>query len=485
MVIVMIINLYSVRVVFRALGANDYGLYQVVAGVVISLQQFSTVISTSTLRFYSYSIGEKAISKLSEIFSASINIYLVVCLAIFCIGETIGLWFLNTYIEIPSNRLAAANWIYQFALVALTVTIIHSPFSAILISYENMGYFAIVTLGESILKLICIILISYSPFDRLILYGLSLMIVPFISFFAYVLKTHKDYPQIKYIKTTSRQIYHEMLSFAGWHLFSSAAGVGMNQANTILTNMFFPLVVNAARGIALQIMGAFASFCSSFITAIRPPLIKAYAEKKYIYLNQLFKYSNKFIYYMTLVIALPILFEIEPILKFWIGEYTADTIIFARLIIIYVMILNLNNPISIIIQATGKIRQYYIPVECFTLLCPILTYLLFKYGYPAQSTFYAMIFTIIFAHIVRIICLKRYYAQFDVNDYIFNFILPAVILTTVMIGLLMILYANLHVSFIISIIISIVISLPLVFYIGFNKAERTHLCLLLKRYILP
>lgn len=483
MIIVMIINLYTVRVVFRALGAEDYGLYQVVAGMVISMQQFSTVISTSTLRFYSYSIGEKNISKLSHIFSTSINIYIGVCLVFLLLGETLGIWFLNTHLEIPTDRMTAANWVYQFALISLLITIIHSPFSAILIAYEDMGYFAVITLAESLLKLICIILISYSSYDRLVLYGFSLMLIPILSFCGYFFKTKKSYPHIKYIKVKDKFLYREMLSFAGWHLFSAAAGVGMIQVNTILTNMFFPLVVNAARGIALQIMGAFSSFTSSFITAIRPPLIKAYAEKKYDYLNNLFNYSNKFIYYMTLVIALPISFEMEPILKLWLGSCSWDSILFSRLIIIYVLIATLNNPISIIIQATGKIRQYYIPVECFTLLCPILTYVLFALGYPAQYTFYAMIFTIFMAHIVRIICLKRFFPSFNFKEYIKGFIIPALILTTLLLAGLIFVYKTFNLLPIEFSLLSIAISIPIIFFVGFNSSERIQLGKLIKGII--
>ena len=374
----MIINLYMVRLVLRALGSDDYGIYQVVAGVVISFQSFSAVISTSTLRFYSFSIGQKSIAQLADIFSASINIYFVVCIICLILGETFGVWFVNSKLNIPADRIYAANWIFQFALFALIITIFHSPYSCIIIAYENMGYFAIISLGESFLKLIAIIIISNSYGDRLILYGLSLLIVPVVTLIAYIWKSKVQFPEIKFRKVERKSWYSEMLSFSGWHLFSAGASVGINQANTILINLFFSLAVNAARGIALQVQGAFTSFTSGFITAVRPPIIKAYAEGNYQYLNLIFAYANKFIYYMSIIIAIPLYIKIETILYLWLGENDQEMVLFSKLIIIYSVILSLNNPISIIIQATGKIRQYFVPVECVTILCPFIPYFLFK-----------------------------------------------------------------------------------------------------------
>lgn len=484
MVIVMIINLYMVRIVLRALGSDDYAIYQVVAGLVISFQSFSSVISTSTLRFFSYSIGEKSLAKLSEIFSASIKIYLVISIILILLGETLGIWFINSRLNIPIDRIIAANWIYQFALFALVFTLLQSPYSCIVIAHEEMGYFALVSLVETILKLIAIIIISYSSYDRLILYGLSLMIIPIISLGAYYYRVKRGYVHIKYIKVPNRDLYRDMLSFSGWHLFSAGASVGINQVNTILINLFFPLLVNTARGISLQVMSAFNSFCSSFITAIRPPLIKAYAEENYIYLNNLFNYANKFIYYMSLLIAIPLFFDMEPILKMWLGEYNKDMVLFSRLIIIYSLILVLNNPISIIIQATGKIKQYFLPVECATITCPVITYILFKNGFAPQSTYYTMIGTIMVAHLIRIYCLKKIYPQFDLKDYVICFILPALLITMLLVSTSYLLYRYLFMHHFIFIIMSIIVSALIILLCGLNREERINVFNIFKHLIM-
>lgn len=474
MMIVMVINLYTVRVVLNALGSDDYAIFQVVAGIVISFQSFSSVIGTATLRFYSYSIGEKDLDKLSEIFSTSVNIYCVTALFLLIVGESLGVWFVNTHLNIPEDRMVAANCIYQFALFALIITITNSPFSSMTIAHEDMGFFAIVSLSESFLKLMAIVAISFSHRDRLILYGLSLMIIPILSFCAYFFKSKKQYHYVKYGKVSNKKIYSEILSFSGWHLFSVGASVGVNQVNTILVNMFFPLVVNTARGIALNVMSAFNSLCSSFMTAVKPPLIKAYAEKNYNYLNKLFNFANKFVFYLAMLIAIPMFFEMKNILKIWLGEVSPEMILFSRLIIIYSLILIMNNPISIVIQATGKIKQYFLPVELVTLTCPILTYFLFKAGYPAQATFYAMIATIAIAHIVRIICLKRCYKEFKVKEYFIKFILPAFLITLLCSGVLYLIKVYVIQNLFFFALFSIIFIGFTIFLLGLNKEEKDY-----------
>lgn len=475
MMIVMIINLYTVRIVLRALGSDDYAIFQVVAGIVISFQSFSSVIGTATLRFYSYSLGERALEKLSEIFSTSVNIYCIIGLIILLLGESLGVWFVNYHLKIPIDRQVAANWIYQFALFSLILTIMISPFSSMTIAHEDMGFFAVVSLSESFLKLLAIIAISFSHNDRLILYGLSLMIIPVISFCAYFFKTRSKYQYVHYCKVRDKRKYRDILSFSGWHLFSVGASVGINQVNTILINLFFPLVVNTARGVALNVMGAFNSLCSSFMTAVKPPLIKAYAEKNYDYLNRIFNFANKFVYYLAMLVAVPMFFEMHAILKLWLGETTSEMVLFSRLILIYSLILVINNPISIVIQATGKIRQYFIPVESVTLTCPIITYFLFKAGCPPQATFYAMIGTIAVAHIIRVICLKKCYVQFEVRNYIFRFIGPACIITLLDYCFLRFVKYFIVDNPIVFIVISILFIGTTIIIFGLNKEEKLYI----------
>ena len=253
MMVVMLINLYTVRLVLNALGVEDYGVYNVIAGVIIMLQSVSSVLSTATQRFYSYSIGENRPEYLKNIFSASINIYVLFSFLVIVLGETIGLWFVNTQLVIPTERMIAANYVYQFSIFSFVCTIIQVPYSAVTIAHEDMGIFAVISTLEAVLKLMFAWLLFIIPFDKLIFYGAFLFLIPVLSLILYMVIGHGKYAECHYQKKIERSLYKKMLSFSGWTLFSSLAGTGINQVNTILVNIFFGPVVNAARAIALQI----------------------------------------------------------------------------------------------------------------------------------------------------------------------------------------------------------------------------------------
>lgn len=431
MAVVMLINLYTVRVVLNALGAEDYGIFNVIAGVVTMLSSVTSVLSTATQRYYSYSLGERTIDKLKYIFSASQIIYIVLSLLVIVVGETLGLWFINTYLTIPPDRVIAANWIYQFSLLSFIFSIVQCPYSAAVIAHEDMGYFAAINFSECLLKLLIAVLISKISFDGLIYFGFAMMFVPLFSLIAYLFLGKKYYEECHFVKVKDKKLYKELLSFSGWNLFASLAGVAMNQVINILINIFFGPIANAARAVSMQIQGAMNSFSSCFIMALRPPMTKSYAENDYTYLNKLFAVSNKLIYYCMLVIVIPMYIAMDQIIALWLKTDDYTTTLFARLMVVYITIMVMNNPISIVMQACGKVKEYFVPVETMTILCPFVCYLLFKFGCPAEYSFYSMIFAAIASHIIRIICFKKYYKCADVRAYILGFIVPAVFISMI------------------------------------------------------
>ncbi len=429
MLVVMGINLYSVRLLLNALGIEDYGIYDVIAGVITVLSSVSSVLQTATMRFYSYSLGQNNKQRLQNIFSTSIYIYILLSFIVLILGETVGLWFVNTQLVIPDERMNAANWIYQFSIFSFISVIMQVPFSSAVIAHEDMGIFAKVSIAESLLKLIAILLILIIPFDKLIIYGAFLFLITTLVLITYIRIGNTKYAECRYKKPTEKKLFKELLSFSGWSLFGSIAGVGMSQINTILVNIFFGPVINASRAIARQINMALSSFTASFLMAIKPQMIKSYAEGSYSYLNKIFNISNKLIYYILLMVCIPLMFEMDDILLFWLKTAAPESVLFSRLILVYAIIMALNNPISIIIQATGHIKEYHVPVETFTLLCVPATYLLFKLGYPAYTTYIAMIIAAIASHIVRLIVLKKYYNPFSFTEYIQSFLLRAFVIT--------------------------------------------------------
>lgn len=426
---VMLINLYAVRIILNALGNEDYGIYNVVAGVITMLSFMSGVLSSATQRFYSFSIGNKQEDSLKCIFSTSLNIYILLSVIVLIVGETLGLWFINSQLVIPEDRMIAVNWLYQFSIFSFITTILVVPYSAAVVAHEQMGIYAIVSTVECILKLGAALILFIIPLDRLIIYGGALFLVHLLYLIAYAVICRKRYAECHYQKTQNKRLYKELLSFSGWSLFGSLARVGNQQGNTILVNIFFGPLVNASRAVALQIGGAIDVFCNSFIMAVRPAMIKSYAENDYSYLFKLFDFSNKFIYYCLLMICLPLYIEMETVLGLWLKNPTEDMVVFSKLTLVYSLILSLHYPITIIMQATGNVKRYFVPVELFTLLSLPLTYLFYALGYPAVTTFIIMVCVFALAHIVRLIVLKRAISLFSMKSYFVRFMAPAILIT--------------------------------------------------------
>ena len=476
MAVVMVINLYLVRLVLHLLGTEDYGIYNVVAGVITMLSSVTIVLSTSVQRFYSYSIGEQDHKKINQIFSSSLNIFIVLALLIILIGETVGLWFINNHLNIPSERLFAAKWVYQFSVFTFVLSMLKTPFSALTIAYEDMTIYSVITICEVLLKVGLVLLAGLINTDKLILYGALLLLISIIDCLTYVIIAKKRYTCCSYSKIEDSSLYKDILSFSGWTLCGTIAGVGMNQFNTILTNIFFGPIVNAARAIALQVSSVMSTFTNSLVLAIRPPMIKSYAESDFSFVCSVFNISNKIIIYLLLMVSIPLIIEMDYVLNLWLGIEDSQTITFSRLMIVYSVVLALHNPITIIIQATGQVKWYNILVESLTLLCVPLTYLLFKLDFPAVSTYFVMILLIVLAHFVRLACLKRSFSVFSIKDYILKFIIPASIVFCVTFAVGYYIHSLLNAGFLRLIcvtLISVIAIVVLAYCLALNKKEKT------------
>jgi len=431
MLVVMLINIFSVRFVLKGLGVVDYGVFNVVAGLVTMFSSLSSIISSATLRFHSYVIGEGKEERVSDVFTASLNIYAILAISILIIGEAIGIWFINTQADIPADRMTAANWVFQFTMITFVFGLLTAPFTSLIFAYERMSVFSVISVSECVLKFLLAYTLIFLAGDHLVFYGIGLLVIQSFVFLAYFFSSKRGGGKYYYQKHVEKSLYKQMLSFSGWTLFSSGASIGISQLVTMITNVFFGPVVNAARAIAFQVNTAMNSFTGNIIVAIRPPMIKQYAEGDYVKVNRYFNFSNKAVFYSLLFVLLPIFFEMETVLHLWLGIDDAQTILFCRLILIYALILSLNNPISIIVQATGNIRAYSTYVEIPTLLCFPATWILYALGCPAESAFYVMIGAILSSHIIRLVCLKHLFPVFSYRDYAFKFVLPAGIITLI------------------------------------------------------
>lgn len=471
----MLINIFSVRYVLKGLGIVDYGVFNVVAGLVTMFSSLSSILSSATLRFHSYAIGGGKEGKVSDIFSASFNVFALLAITIFVVGEVMGIWFINTQADIPYERMIAANWVFHFTMMTFVLGLLTSPFSSLIFAYERMSVFSIISISECLLKFLLAYSLVYISSDHLILYGLGLLLIQTALLSAYYLSCKLGGCKFHYKKYVEKPLYKKMLSFSGWTLFSSSAGVGISQLVTMITNVYFGPIVNAARAIAFQINNAMGSFTSNIVLAIKPPMIKTFADGQLDKVNTYFDISNKAIFYSLIVFLLPIFIEIEIVLRLWLDVKDEQTFLFCRLILVYALIVALSNPIAIIIQATGNIRNYSIFVEIPTLLCFPATWILFEIGCPAQSAFYTLILAIVLSHVIRLVCLKQQFPVFSYKRYIVRFVMPASFILVLTSFLLFIVRMTLDSSIWRLLLSFIVCCTSVVFFcylFGLNKSER-------------
>lgn len=413
------VNLYAVRLLLRGLGACDYGIYNAVAGVVTLSSCLIPVFSQAIQRFYSYLSGSgSGDDKLRMVFSASVNIIVCLCVLLFFAFETVGLWVLNTYMTIPSDRVLAANTVFHFAVFSFFFTLLQIPYAAAVYAHEQMGVYAMVSCIDSVLKLLAAFLIGLTAIDNLAFYSLCLAVIAFIDFVIYWVYCRREYAECRYVIVRKAAEYKGLLSFTGWSMLGSMAGVGLMQGSAILLNMFFGPLTNAAFAIATTIYNAFLSLGNSIILAFRAPMIKAYAACDGQSLDTMFGMSNKCIFYLLSTVAIPVFVCMRQILTLWIGNPTLETVTFSRLILVYTVVIAMSAPITTIIQATGAVKYYYICCDSMTLMHLPIAYVMLKFGLPSEFVLVSMLGVIIAAHVIRMVLLNRCYAHFSVRGYL-------------------------------------------------------------------
>lgn len=477
MILVTLINLYTVRVVLDVLGVEDYGIYNVVAGVVSSLSFLTSVMSSATQRFYSFSIGESRTDKLREVFNVSMICYMCLALLIVLIGETLGLWFVKTQLTIPSDRMYAAIMAYQFSIVSFVFTALQVPFSSLTIAKEDMNIWSIISIVETLLKMLFAFLLPYIAIDHLISYGASLSIIWLLALFAYVFICRRKYSDICVLnfKLYNYKLLKEMASFSGWTMYGTLAVVGLNQGITILINLFFGPIINAARAVGMQINSAIGQFCQSFTTAIKPPIVKCYASNIIEKIVVLFYFSNKVLYYSTLIFCLPLFMEMEFILNLWLKEVSDYMIIFSKYSVIFAIIASLHTPVTIIIEATGNIRRYRVLVESFTLLSMPLTWIVYKMGFQPESTYIVVILIFSIAQIIRVRILSQNIPGITTLQYFSKFVIGAIPITIIAYVALNLIQGILPYGFIrlaIMLFTSVFVILLLTYLLGLDKHEK-------------
>lgn len=357
MLFTVIVSLYTSRVVLQVLGAFDYGLYNVIGGILTMFGMFSAALTVGTQRFQTYDIGEGDKEKLKRTFSMSVTLHVCLSAIILILSETIGLWFLYEVMNIPQGRINAAFWVYQFTILGFIVSLIQVPFQSALIAHERMNMYAYMSIYDVSMKLLLVILLQYISFDKLILYAVMIFAVNTTSVLIYNYYSQRHFEECRFHFAWDRKLAKEMASYSGWNVIGGAIGVSQNQAINILLNIFCGTVVNAARGISMQVNSFVTMFVNNFQTAVNPQIVKQYAAKEYESLYRLVVNNCRIAAYLYMLVAIPLFWEIDFVLQLWLGQYPEYTAIFVRIILLQSLASPLNSPIGMLIHASGKMRK--------------------------------------------------------------------------------------------------------------------------------
>ncbi len=427
---VLFISLYTSRIVLDVLGVVDFGIYNVVAGVVGMMAFFNGMMGAATSRFFTFGLGKSNLIYLNKIVGTTFLIYVFFIILVFILAETIGIWFLENKLIIPDDRMSAARIIYQFAIGTFLCSLLSVPFISMITAHESMKVYAYVGILEVVMRLGIVFAISYISFDKLAAYGGLMMLSSLIILVIYFIYCKKNYEECKLHFYFEKNLFKEILSFSGWSLFGASVGVARGAITNILLNMFFGPVVNAARAVANQISNGVSSFSNSFFTAVRPQIIKNYASDNLNRMTFLMEQSAKGAFFLMLLFALPIILETPYILKLWLKNPPDGAIIFSQLVLIELLIDSINLPIITAANATGKIKLYQSVVGGILLLCAPISYVVLKMGAPAYSVMLVMIGTIIMATIARLYLTTRI---LDFKPFKFlKEVLPSVIFVTIL-----------------------------------------------------
>ena len=418
----MAVSLYTSRIILNTIGIEDFGIYNVVGGFVAAFAFLNGAMASATQRFLTFEIGRKDKIQLQRVFSMSVSIHFLIALIIFILAETVGLWFLNTQLTIPKERMSASHWVYHFSILTLMVNMVSVPYNAMIIAHERMNVFAWVSIVEVTLKLIIVFILQWFGFDKLKFYAVLIFSIALLIRFIYGFYCNRQFKESKFRYYWNKSLFKTLVSYAGWNLWGDAASVIMGHGVNILLNIFFGPVVNAARGIAFQVRGALYHFVSNFQMAMNPQIIKSYAANDLKYMHQLVFQGAKYSFFLLLALSLPILLETEIILKIWLKTVPEYTVIFTRLVLINVLVDSISGTLRTAAQATGKIKLYQSMVGGLLIFNLPVSYLFLKFGYSPEITLYVSISISIIAMFARLKIISPLVGLY-ISDYIKEVIL--------------------------------------------------------------
>lgn len=480
----MAIGLYTSRIVLKTLGVADFGLYNVIGGIVVLFSFLNNAMSSATQRFLNFELGRNDHVQLKKVFSASLNIHFFLAVIIVFLAETIGLWFVSRDLNIPAGRLYAANWVYQITIFTFAVNILRVPYNALIIAHERMSFYAYISIVEGTLKLLLVFLLNYIIFDKLILFSILIMGVNILVLFVYIFHCTHKYILSRYTRIWDLSLYKQLLSFSGWSVFGGVANVAKIQGVNVLINIFCGVGVNAAVAVSNQVTNALSSFVSNFQVAFNPQIIKSYAANEKEYLFDLICKTSKYSFFLLYILSLPVFLNANMILDIWLTTVPEYTVEFCRLTIVYMLVESISGPLWMSVQATGEIKKYQIIISSFLLLNIPISYFLLKFDFPPYSVILGSVIIGVAALMVRIFLLHRL-IQLPVIFFLKRVICKIIFVSTI--SYFVLFFASNFIvknilGTIVSIVLSVVVTAATIYFIGMDRNEKNTINRYIKKH---
>ena len=485
MLLLMVVSLYTSRIILEALGISDYGIYNVVGGIVIVLAFLNNTLSTAAARFITVILGRGDKEEQKRIFANILAVCFCLSAIIVVLAETVGLYILYHYLRIPAERFYAASWVYHISVATVIINILSIPYNATIIAHERIKAFAYISIFDAISKLVvAFVLLHLQNIDKLIVYAILLFLINLVNRAIYGQYCLRHFVETKFTWSYDKQTLKDIFHFILWSSYGSFVSVGFTQGINILLNMFFGPVVNAARGVSVQVQNAVVQFITNFQTALNPQLIKCVSTMQYIEAKKLFVACSKYSFFLLCILGVPIIIEADYILALWLKDVPQFTVIFVRLMLIISICDSLANPLRIVNQAEGNIKKFQL-YECSILLLIVpLSYLALKiYNWPA-IVFVVHLLLNLMAQYVRVyIVLPK--IGMSIYAYLKEVVLPItpVLVLPLFLGTYLSGLTNDRISgFILSVLFSVSLTLVMIYWVGLKKTEREKIVSILTKY---
>ena len=483
----MFVSLYTSRVILNALGVEDFGIQNVVGGVVGMFAILSGSLSAAISRFLTFELGTGNKERLARVFSTSLVVQVILAIVIVVLLETIGVWFLNHKMVIPEERMFAANWLFQLSVIGFVIGLISVPYNASIISHEHMRTFAYIGMADVVVKLLIVIVIANLPAgaDRLIAYSTLLSVVGLMFQGYYWLYCRKHFEECRFSLQLEKPLLKEMMGFAGWNFIGASSAVLRDQGGNIVLNLFWGTTLNAARGIAQQVSNAIGGFVGNFMTALNPQITKSYASGEREYMMKLIFRAARYSFYLLFILSMPVLFNTDYLINLWLGQVPAHVVLYVRLILVFSLCETVSNPLITVMLATGNIRNYQIIVGGLQMMNLPISYVLLRMGFFPEIIAVVAIAISICCLVARLVMLRAMIGlpvRLYIRKVLFN-LLVVIVMALLLPGVVFTFNCDTFLYFICSCFICVLSAALSVYLLGCSSGERNFIREKAKQFI--